>query len=71
MFDPDTLYTPDDLVARKVATYSTLSTWRHERKGPAFIRAGKRVLYAGKDLNYWISEQRVEPIEGRPETAAA
>ena len=39
----------------------TLSTWRRERRGPIFIRAGGRVLYFKADILNYLREQRVDP----------
>ena len=60
MFHPDTVYSPEDVAERGIATYSTLAKWRHGRTGPAYIRLGKRVGYKGDDLNSWLAEQRVD-----------
>ncbi|EKE10506.1 MAG: hypothetical protein ACD_16C00019G0004 [uncultured bacterium] len=37
--------TPEDLSARWKLPLSTLSQWRWHRKGPPFVRMGKRVRY--------------------------
>jgi len=45
----------------KVKT-ATLSDWRVNRKGPAFIRAGsnkKQVRYTLEDIQAWLDQQRV------------
>ena len=61
LFDPDTVYTAEDVAARGIANYSTLAKWRMARTGPAFVRLGKRVGYRGRDLNDWIESQTVRP----------
>lgn len=61
-FDPDRLYRPDELA--KYWPVATLATWRSRGGGPDFIKAGKRVLYSGADLNRWIEEKKVKT---RPE----
>ena len=61
MFDPDALYTADDPVMRQIAPVGTLANWRSQRKGPAFVRLGKRVAYKGRDLLDWIESQTVRP----------
>ena len=61
LFDPDTVYTAEDVAARGIANYSTLAKWRMARSGPPFIRLGKRVGYQGRDLNDWIEAQTVRP----------
>ena len=61
MFDPDKLFTADDPLMRQIAPLGTLANWRSQRKGPAFVRLGKRVAYKGADLNRWIEAQTVRP----------
>ena len=61
LFNPDTVYTPEDVAARGIANYSTLAKWRMARTGPPFIRLGKRVGYRGRDLNEWLDVQTVRP----------
>ena len=40
----------------------TLSSWRVERRGPAYYKIGSRVCYHVDDINDWISSQRREPL---------
>ena len=61
MFDPDTLYTANDPVMRQIAPVGTLANWRSQRKGPAYVRLGKRVAYKGADVLDWIEAQTVRP----------
>ena len=63
MFDPDTLYTAADPLMRQIAPTGTLANWRSQRKGPPFVRLGKRVAYRGRDLNRWIEAQTVQPAD--------
>jgi len=60
-FQPDEYYSPDDVSDKGFAAKQTLAKWRHEKKGPAYIKSGSRVLYGGKDLIDWLKAQRVEP----------
>lgn len=40
----------------------TMELWRREKRGPAFIRIGKRhIRYSIKDVEDWIEKQREEP----------
>ncbi len=42
----------------------TIDLWRMERRGPAFVRVGKRcVMYAVKDLRAFMDAHRVEPLD--------
>jgi excisionase family DNA binding protein len=36
----------------------TVRYWRHIGTGPKSFKAGRRVLYAGEDVDAWIGEQR-------------
>ncbi len=58
------LYTPKEVEAMNIAKINTLARWRMEGRELPFIKAGTRVLYAGKDILDWIESNRV-----RPETA--
>jgi hypothetical protein len=42
-------------------TPGTLATWRSQRRGPAFVKLGRRVFYRREDLRTFIDEQRREP----------
>jgi Helix-turn-helix domain len=37
---------------------TTLQRWRHEGKGPAYHRFGKRVLYAMRDICAYVEASR-------------
>ena len=70
MFDPERFYATDDAALLTLGRPSTLAHWRAEGRGPAFIKAGSRVLYSGSALNEWLERQTVYPTEG-PTGAAA
>ena len=38
----------------------TLRNWRHLRKGPVYIKFGRRVLYSMADLLAYIDQNRVD-----------
>ena len=61
MFDDDKLYQAGDAALDQIAPYQTLAHWRMQRRGPPFHKIGRRVCYAGRDLNQWLADQRVEP----------
>lgn len=60
-FDPGAFYSPDDVVSKGFAAKQTLAKWRHEKRGPAYVKSGSRILYSGKDLLNWLEANRVEP----------
>ena len=41
----------------------TLSNWRVRSEGPAFTRAGGRVLYKTSDVQAWLDANRIEPTQ--------
>ena len=61
MFQDTKLYLTDDPELTAIWSASTLANWRYERRGPAFSKTGKRIIYAGRDLNDFIQRHRVEP----------
>lgn len=61
MFEPEKLYSPRDPELTTVFPYSTTASWRHEGRGPAYIKIGPRVFYKGSDLNEFLKAHRVEP----------
>lgn len=62
MFQNDRLYFTNDPALKALGPYSTLAHWRSEGRGPAFIKIGSRVAYAGKALNDWLASRTVEPV---------
>ncbi len=57
--DPEHYYTPTAPELRPVAAVQTLARWRHEGRGPAFVKSGSRVLYKGADVLAWLEARRV------------
>ena len=41
----------------------TLASWRYMGRGPAFIRVGKHVRYARRDVEKWLKANRHEALE--------
>ena len=44
-------------------TQRTLQDWRLNRRGPAYIKRGRRVAYDRDDLEQFLAANRVEPVE--------
>ena len=44
-------------------TQRTLQDWRLNRRGPAYIKLGRRVAYDREDLEQFLAANRVEPAE--------
>lgn len=59
MIDPNLYYTPTAPELRPVAAVQTLARWRHEGRGPAFVKSGSRVLYKSADVLAWLEARRV------------
>jgi excisionase family DNA binding protein len=55
------LLTPAEVAERLRVSTRTLEFWRHQGRGPAFVRVGKRVRYRPDDVEAFIGEQRTAP----------
>lgn len=42
-------------------TQRTLQSWRLDRRGPAYIKLGRRIAYDSADLERFLADNRVEP----------
>lgn len=61
ILDDDRVYFPEDPEMRIFGSITKLAQWRHLRRGPAFIRIGRRIGYHGTDLNAYLAAQRTDP----------
>lgn len=59
--EPHNYYRPSAPELREVGAPQTLAQWRHNGKGPAYIKSGSRVLYLGQDVLNWLDKNRVTP----------
>lgn len=48
-----------DLVERTGIPRSRWDNWRHQRKGPPYIKRGHLVLYRTEDVNEWLREKGI------------
>lgn len=64
MSDSATHLTPVELASRWSVKVGTLAAWRAQRRGPAFIKLGRKVLYSIEAIERYEAEQRVE-TDGR------
>lgn len=48
--------------ARLYVSPRTMIRWRELRKGPCFVRAGRRVLYRITDIDEWLDASRAEMV---------
>ena len=60
-FDNEKFYTVRDPEIRVIGAPDTLNRWRCIGTGPKFHRFGRRVLYAGADLNAFVAQNVIEP----------
>jgi hypothetical protein len=42
----------------------TLANWRHMRRGPAYCRVGRRIIYRLEDLDAYLNIHRIDPESG-------
>jgi excisionase family DNA binding protein len=54
------LLSPDEVSAYLGVPVETLRRWRYERRGPSYVRPGKRVRYRASDVEAYLEAQRVE-----------
>ena len=40
---------------------ATMGIWRHKRKGPAYTKAGGRILYFKRDLDAFLESSLIDP----------
>lgn len=59
MIEPNRFYPTNSPELRILGARQTLARWRHEGAGPAYTRAGGRILYKGSDVLDWLDRQRV------------
>lgn len=48
--------TPEEAAARLRCSKGTLANWRVKGGGPRFLKIGRKVLYAVKELEAWESK---------------
>jgi predicted site-specific integrase-resolvase len=39
----------------------TLATWRHEGRGPTYIKIGKNIRYRPSDIDVYLEQRTVRP----------
>ena len=64
--DFDAVLTAEDAAKFLKLSPRTLEKWRSEGVGPSFLRMGRRVAYARRDLVRWLAEQEAK---GRKESS--
>src|ERR1035438_3257111 len=59
-----TLLSPDDLSHHLRLSVATLADWRSQGKGPAYIKAGRRIWYPQEQVEKWLRTQLRETDYG-------
>src|ERR1035438_5410129 len=59
-----TLLSPDDLSHHLRLSVATLADWRSQGKGPAYIKAGRRIWYPQEQVEKWLRAQLRETDYG-------
>ena len=55
-----------DAAARLGLKVATLRAWRHQGRGPAFVRLGRAIRYLVHDLDAFMDANRHAPRAGNP-----
>src|ERR1017187_6944458 len=53
----DGLLSPEDLAQNLGLSPATLADWRSQGKGPAYLKAGRRVWYPRDHVEHWMRTQ--------------
>ena len=61
--DPDELIAADETARILHQEPATLTGWRHEGKGPPWIKIGRKCFYRRADIHSWVAEQRRVPAK--------
>src|SRR4051812_38935833 len=59
----DNLFTPEELAQSLDLSPATLAGWRSERRGPPFIKVGRRIWYPKETFNGWMLGQLQETLD--------
>jgi predicted DNA-binding transcriptional regulator AlpA len=55
--DPDELIENREAAALLRVRPQTLAAWRVEKRGPRWLKVGRRVLYRRTDISAWLTAQ--------------
>ena len=64
LFDENRTYVLGDPELELLGSRDKLAQWRHQGRGPAYYRLGRKIIYRGSDLNAWAEANRVDPGAG-------
>jgi len=61
LFDESRHYQPTDPeILSLLGSKAKQAQMRHFRRGPAFYRLGRKIIYHGADLNAWAEANKVQ-----------
>ena len=60
---PDKRLNEDRAAEQLGVTKGTLANWRFQKKGPPYLKVGRRVEYLQSDIDAWRTAQRRVPAE--------
>ena len=61
MFKNNHNYLLGDPELEIIGSREKLAQWRHQGKGPAYYKIGRKIVYRGTDLNSWVERTRRDP----------
>lgn len=56
----DGLLSPEELAHNLGLSPATLADWRSEKRGPAYLKVGRRIWYPKQHVHSWLAEQLQE-----------
>lgn len=63
--DPEEQLPPEYLKEKYDISTKTLANWRSEKRGPKYLKMGKKIRYIRKDVEKWFSENTVKTYSSR------
>jgi hypothetical protein len=63
--DPEELIPDGEAAKILYQRKQTLAAWRCEKKGPAYLKIGRRVFYRRADIGEWLAVQRHPMATGK------
>lgn len=61
LIDPSELISSAEVAAMLRVQSATLTQWRCAKRGPAWIRCGRRVFYRREDVQVFLGRLRCDP----------
>ena len=55
--------TRNELARELGLTTDTLGRWAAQRKGPAYVKAGRKIFYRRDVVRAWLQSEEVQPVK--------